>query len=352
MFCFNLLMISTAAFAQVKGAHKDSVVTNFFKRTSGMIAADGGYTIMLNDGRVLWLFGDSYMDDYDPASHSVPCLFGANNSILIQPKNDWDWHHTKTLPGSKGTTSFFKAQPGNFIWPMTGFQQGDTVYILCLNLHKTGPGQYDLKNTGDTWAKIDVPTLRVVTYSPLQDFAGIGFGQGFIKDGAYIYTYGIKANKIYIARFPENKPNMRWSFWDGENWVNDVTKSASIAAAPGFSVYFTRVKDKYIYLSTEFSLACDNGKDIYAAVSTKPQGPFSVKKVIYTIDDNKQGHRPFFYGPLAHPEYINSKDELLINYSINGYAPCVPGCVDGKYDPDNYRPRGIRVPLHLIDPEL
>ena len=117
-------------------------------------------------------------------------------------------------------------------------------------------------------------------------------------------------------------------------------------------MYMCKIKNRYVLFSTEFSLTCDAGKDIYVSCSTSPSGPFTQRKIIYTIDDSKQGHRPFFYGPLAHPEYINSKNELLMDYSINGYAPCIPACVDGKYDPDNYRPRAIRIPLKLIDATL
>jgi hypothetical protein len=351
LFCLCLLFIAQA-FAQQ--THPDSAITNrFFHRESGMVAADGGYTIPLSNGKVMWLFGDTYNTDYDSAGKTVPCLFNANNSVLVQPKGDWDWHHTPTLPGTvAGTLSYFKADSGNFIWPMTGFEHKDTVYILCLNFQRTGTAQYDMKNMGDSWAKIYVPTMQVVAYTHLQDFNDISFAQGFIKQGGYVYNYGLKKNKIYIARFPESDPNSPWSFWDGSAWVKDITKIAPIADAPGFSVYFCKIKNKYIYLSTEFSLTCDAGKDIYASSSSSITGPFSPRKVIYTIPNDKQGHRPFFYGPLAHPEYINSKDELLIDYSINGYEPCIPSCVNGRYDPNNYRPRALWIPLKLIDAAL
>jgi hypothetical protein len=347
--CFFTILISQGFAQQV---HPDSTLTNFFRREKGMIAADGGYTIPLSDGRVLWLFGDSYVDDLDPQTGTTPCLFGANNSLLVQPKGDWDWRHTITQPGSNGTQSFFKAQPDNFIWPLDGFQHGDTVYVYCLNQHRTGSGQYDMKDAGDTWAKIYIPTMRVVNYSPLQDFTGITFGEGFIKDAGFVYTYGLAKNKIYAARFPENNPNARWLFWDGSNWQPDVKKCAAIADIPGFSMYMCKVKDRYVLFSAEFSLACDGGKAIYATSSTSPTGPFPPRKTIYTIPDKKQGHSPFFYGPLAHVEYINDKDELLMDYSINGYEPCVPSCVNGKFDPDNYRARAIWIPLKVIDPAL
>lgn len=348
-FCF-LFTITHLLIAQE--VYRDSTVTDFFKRESGMIAADGGYSIPLSDGRIMWLFGDSYIDDYNTVTKSTPCLFGANNSVLIQPFGNWDRNNTKTLPGSKNTQSFFKDKPDNFIWPINGFQQGDTVFVLCLNLHKTGNGAYDMKMLPATWAKIYLPAMKVVAYTPLQDFNDIGFGQGFIKEKGFVYTYGLKDSKIYMARFPENDPNSPWAFWDGKNWQGDIKKIAVIADAPGFSTFFTKVRGKYIYLSTEFSLACDNGKEIYSSTSDKITGPFTTRKTIYTIPNDKEGHRPFFYGPDAHPEYINSKDELLITYSINGYAPCIPTCVDGKFDPNKYRLRALRIPLKLIDPQL
>jgi hypothetical protein len=74
--------------------------------------------------------------------------------------------------------------------------------------------------------------------------------------------------------------------------------------------------------------------------------------VLYTLPDNELGHTPFFYGPAIHPEYINSKNELLITYDINCYSNCLPSCINNGFNPDYYRPRGLRVPLNLIDSSI
>ncbi|RYZ94814.1 MAG: hypothetical protein EOP47_27080 [Sphingobacteriaceae bacterium] len=113
-----------------------------------------------------------------------------------------------------------------------------------------------------------------------------------------------------------------------------------------------KIKNKYVMFTSEFSLGCDGGKRIWATVSAGLNGPVSPQRLIYTIPDQINGHTPFFYLPIAHPEYINEKNELLLTYSINGYEPCVPGCVNGRFNPDYYRPRGIRVPLSLLDPSF
>jgi hypothetical protein len=48
--------------------------------------------------------------------------------------------------------------------------------------------------------------------------------------------------------------------------------------------------------------------------------------------------------PEAHPEWING-DGLLITYCINGYEPALPMSVNGRVNPEYYRPRAIRLPV-------
>jgi hypothetical protein len=181
---------------------------------------------------------------------------------------------------------------------------------------------------------------------------------GFVKDeqNGYIYAYGGKLNGmggrgVYVARFPISDPNAPWTFWDGSGWNSDAGKLAAIDQV-GSGVFVTKVKNKYLLISCELSVACDQGKKIFSATSDSPTGPFTPMKTIYSIDDTLQGHYPFFYTVIPHPEFVNDKDELLITYCINGYSPCVDAFKNGRGNPDYYRPKGIRVPLKLIDPDL
>lgn len=343
--------------------YKDSTLIKFFQRTSGWIASDGAISVPLSDGRVIWLMGDSHINDYDSATGTIPGLFQVRNAVLVQPKNDWDWHHTTTLIGNgPGIKSFFKKIPDDnyFIWPGSGFQLGDTVYVYLGNLMKTGNGAWDWGSAGrNLWGKMKFPEMdTVAAYSDLPDLGGISFGMGFVKDEkkGWIYAYGSKLDSVgsgmvYVARFSITRPNGPWEFWDGRRWNDDVHTSVPIAHV-GSGVYVTKIRDKYVLISCELSVACDQGKAIYSTTSNSPTGPFAPLKTIYTIDDTLQGHYPFFYTVIPHPEYINDKDELLITYCINGYEPCINTFKTGRGNPDYYRPKGIRVPLKLIDPDL
>jgi hypothetical protein len=337
-------------------AHEDAEFTEFFRRTSGWTAGDGALSVALSDGRVLWLFGDSHVDDIDPKTGTMPCLFQARSAGLLHAKEDLK--KVTTLVGKqKGFKSFFKNsedEAAAWFWPVNGFQRGDTVYIYLAALKKTGTG--GMWGFGaaehDYWAKLKFPEMVVSEYIGLPAFKGINFGTGFVtQTDGYTYAFGGKqsglGSEVYVARFRD--PEKGWSFWDGKSWSEQVETAIAVAKGASTSVHVCKVKNRYLLTTSQFSVACDQGNTIYMGISEKPTGPFSPLKSIYTIEDKYEGHTPFFYLPAAHPEFINSKNELLITYSINGYNPCVPDCKDGRAIPDHYRPRAIRLPLTALD---
>jgi len=335
-------------------AYKDSAFTHFFQRTTGWVAGDGAISVPLSDGRVLWLFGDSHVDDYDPVSGTIPCLFQVRNAALLHDKNDLEG--PRTLIGDKGVfKSLFRATTNEncWLWPGAGFQEGETVHVYLHALQTTAQGgAWGFKKAGsDYFAEMALPNLHVRAYLPLPAFNDISFGCGFVKDppSGYVYAFGNKPDVteslVFVARFKASDPAARWQFWDGKSWNADVTKAAVITRGASTSVSVCKVKGKYLLITSEFSVGCDQGKAIEVSTSSSPTGPFSALKQIFTIDDTVQGHSPFFYLPVAHPEFINDKDELLITYCINGYEPCVSACVNGRAVPDHYRPKAIRVRL-------
>ena len=186
-------------------------------------------------------------------------------------------------------------------------------------------------------------------------FSGVGFVPD--KTSGFTYAYGDQqhfiGSDVYVARFKTKHPESDWTFWDGRNWNANVTNAAGIAQGASTSVSVCKVRDKFLLVTTEFSVACDQGREIYLLTSDNPTGPFLPRKKIFTVDEAVNGHQPFFYLAEAHPEFCNG-DGLLITYCINGYEPCVPTCVKGRMNPDYYRPRAIRLPLNpkSVQPQM
>jgi len=343
------------------GIYRDPLVTGFFDRDTGWIASDAGYSIPLSDGRDLWVMGDSYIDHLDAVTGTIPCLFQVRNAALVQPLGNWDPKSTATRIGKgPGVPSFFKNSSNDnyLLWPAGGYQHGDTVYVYCGDIMNSAGGLGFTPAGKDLLCKMTMPDLTITGFDPLQDFNGIAFGLGFDAEepDSYIYTWGVKmayiTGNIFVARFPKDDPQAHWSFWNGAAWDTSLAHIAPITTGASNSTYVAKVRNKYVLLSTEFSVSCDQGTRIYVATSDHITGPFTDRKVLYTIPDNIMGHTPFFYAPAIHPEYINAKNELLITYDINTYNSCEPACINNGFNPDYYRPRGLRVPLALIDPGI
>jgi len=364
MLCLCLGWLSAAAdlppLVRPVEAHQDAAYIAFFRQTNHWAAGDVATTIPLSDGRVLWLFGDSYIDQFDPATGTLPSLFNARNAVMVQNTNDP--MHPQTLCHFEAQDkSFFRppgAGPAGFwpcFWPGPGFQNGPAIYVYLTEMHKTAEGgMWGFKPIGQYWAKMSFPDLKVTSYVELPSFNGIYSWCGFIPDKqtGYIYAYGDKQHSIgsdvYVARFRTKHPESHWTFWDGEGWSANVTNAMVIAQGASTSVNVCKVKDTFLLLTTAFSVACDQGREIYLLTSEHPTGPFSPRQKIFTVDDAVDGHHPFFYMAEAHPEFINP-DGLLITYCVNGYEPCVPTTVNGRMNPDYYRPRAIRLPLSRND---
>jgi hypothetical protein len=343
------------------GIYKDSLVTGFFDRKSGWIASDGSFTIPLSDGRVFWAMNDSYIDHLDTMAGTTPCLFQVRNAGLVQPLGNWSWPATSTRIGSSsGVPSLFKNNTDDnyLLWPTGGYQYGDTVYVYCSNMMNSSGGLGFARGGNDFLGKMVMPGLTVSGFDSLQNFNDITFGLGFDTNEPdnYIYTWGVQGafitSNIVVARFPKNNPLAHWSFWNGSAWDTAIAHIAPVTTGASNGVYVAKVRNKYVALSTEFAVSCDAGTRIYVATSNSITGPFTDRKVLYTIPDNQLGHTPFFYGPAIHPEYINANNELLITYDINCYSNCLPSCINNGFNPDYYRPRGLRVPLTLIDSSI
>jgi hypothetical protein len=354
---FRINLLTNVLLQPVAVTYKDTTVTNFFRRQTGLIAGDGGFSIPLSNGHVLWMMDDSHINDYRAADESMGWLFQVRNAGLLQPVNDWKWQNTSTLTGNTSATpSYIKFTENNshWIWPNSGFQLGDTLYVYSSNL-TTVPGGLGFGPGGnDFLAKIKIPEMKVTGYLQLQNFNGINFGITFLKNNdGYMYVYGNKsagmASNIFLARFPINNIMAMWTFYDGNGWNKDVTKAKSVGQGQSNGVSINYVNGKFLIVSTEFSVGCNQGNRIFLSTGDSPVGPFTSAKAIYKITDTAQNDYPFFYAAIIHPEYTNSKGEVLVTYAINGYPDCLPDHdANFRSIPDRYRLRGIRIPWSVI----
>lgn len=129
LLCIIIQQVS----AQTSPAYKDSVFTEYFRRTSEWTASDGSISVPLPEGKSLWLMGDSYIDNFNPADTTIPCLFQVRNSIMVQNilaptefKTVLDYSQT----GVNRTPVKVQLNDNTYFWPGHGFAKQDSAIIF------------------------------------------------------------------------------------------------------------------------------------------------------------------------------------------------------------------------------
>lgn len=353
----------------IADSYRDDAVVGFFQRTTGSDAFDGGASVPLtygtNNGKVFWQTNDTFYSQVVNNEFSCGLIFRYHNSGMIQPANhSWDPAQTVNLISPDGPQIFHDANNANLLWPGAGIEVGGHIYVhnievIAGTLNTINQYLYDITETDGT----SIPAVQQMVIPGMSGQTAITYSIGMVKPGdGFVYAYGtggfLGAN-VYVARFPESNP-ASWTFWDGTTWAATPTtaQAAVVTNGPINNNTVGYANGKYVLIAMDFGFSCDQaGRNIYAATSSSPTGPFTQKQVVYTLPDYKQGHAPVYYNPTIHAEFDNGHKELLVDYCVNFYskndgtgANCLTPCSnpDGSEDPNDYRPKGVRIPFSLI----
>ncbi len=365
-FILVIAILSVTSAVAQSPAYKDEVFTEYFRRTSEWVASDGSISVPLPEGKTLWLMGDSHIDGYIAGDTTIPCLFQVRNAILVQDLREPSSITTildKTQTGVNRTPVKLSVNSQTYLWPGHGYAKKDSAIVFWQGYE--GAGMTHTTNyVSKIYTKNMTDASSIKKLIPLPIPAEYEFGNAVVVDSvrSYVYFYGMKSDWIifrpYVARIPFGRDvTGQWEFFDGTSWSDDVNTSAQLMGdlnhyvSPSFSVI--KLQDKYYMISQDIGfLTCGLGRDIYSWESDSPEGPFTNKKLIYTIEDKYRGEYMITYNATAHPEFIKN-NELLVSYNVN--RTCTDYCANAfadRYNADMYRPKFVRVPLVYIDPTL
>ncbi len=143
---------------------------------------------------------DSYVDHYDNLTNSLPCLFQARNSGLLQPSvNNWDWYNTVSLVDNnddKKTFLKYKQHPDYFFWPASGYQTKNTIFVYRLNMKNVKAGLGFAQAGNDVWIKLAYPSLKIIEITKMPSAMNSRqFGCGLITSNGDLMLTSIALNK-------------------------------------------------------------------------------------------------------------------------------------------------------------
>ncbi|RCH53767.1 hypothetical protein DJ568_16140 [Mucilaginibacter hurinus] len=294
----------------------DLTFQGYFTRSSGWNSGDGAQSILLPDGRTVWLFGDSYVGDVTPDRKRIQNskLAFINNAVMIQEGSNFTSRYGGTE--TKPKALLIPAAPNHFYWTRHGFVDGKRLYITLMELYKTKiNGKEELIHHADRAAVISLPDLKFIKLINIPYRNKISYGDRAFADGGYNYIFGSWSDgwstKLYMARARFGRAEQPWEFFaGGTNWIKDMDKAVPLNIAKHVTLPTVIKRNSRYYLITQRNFY---SKDILMFRADKPEGPYTDEVKLYTTPGDIHTYLAF-----GHPQFTGNDNRLLIGYSLGG----------------------------------
>jgi len=358
-----------------------------FQRTAGWTGADGINTADLLDGRILWMFGDTWIGDIQKGRHGLNSEL-VNNTLAVHEKPDAG----KWMPPDPDAIRFFWEQTGqkNQAWIRPDSGSGPCWYWPAGNglMVKDASEKFRLvffmsqlarsPDSNEMWAFYRRGNALVIVNNPDEEVyrwriqkisvpsnlsvgEKIGWGVALLSvpvsgqaPGDYLYIYGIdesdlRNKKLILARSPAERveDTDAWQAYHGNGvWGNFASECSSIAEnlASELSVEPVVIGHTLWYVMVHSQDGF--GSHILIRMAQHPEGPWSKPFPIHEVKDIQKDKALFTYAAKSHV-CISRTGELLVSYVINA--------IDFDMliqNADLYRPRFIRIPLNRLESKI
>ena len=296
-----------------------------FHQDPRWLGGDGAYTIDLADGRVLWLFGDSFIATSDAHVRTEATM--VRNSVAVMDGADLATAAmTFAWRDSSVPASFFPEAGDHWFWPADGVRVPGGSLTIFLNEQMATPGQglgfaaagyramrvVDPSGPPATWTLEPVATVP----APQDPSASIACSA---VDGDHLVALVTDSDAHHgrLARWPLDAADLTApEWWDGDRWraQSALTRPPAIVIDDGAS---------------ECSLHLDGGHWLYIASqgfgattivvrdALSIEGPWSAPGTIFTPPESSAPDA-FVYAGKAHP-MLTGKG-LLITYADNSFT--------------------------------
>jgi hypothetical protein len=317
-----------------------------FHQDPRWLGADGAFSVDLGAGRVLWLFGDTFVATSAANVRSQSTM--VHNSVAIQTGNDpslasiaFRWGTTAGAPGA-----FFSNTGPDWFWPGHGALVGGRLVVF---LSRVAPvtGGLGFQAAGWTAVRIDDPSgdpsqWSAVSLTTPASTMGVTFGEAALVQAGYLYAFGAEdqTHAVHLLRWPTaavalgDLSSPDW--WTPSGWAAHA--SLTELPAPLFADGATELSVQpdpggagWIELQTMgFGAAT---LDLRSAPSFS--GPWGALSSVYTPPESR---RPdvLVYAGKGHPELTGA--DLVATYAANStsFASLVS-------DTSLYYPRFVRL---------
>jgi hypothetical protein len=284
---------------------------------------DGTYSAPLPDGRVAWLFNDTFLGPVGEGSSITPHA-PVHNTIVTARRSG---RPLETFMGGTVEDPLPVVGPPGTEQPWylngDGIVDDGRLYVFEFKQQEAGSGHFGFEWIGTDLATLSLPGLELESVEPTYSANDVQWGVELLRDGGYIYIYGMQplsewpfTKEAHVARAPVGGLDGAWEFYTGEGWSPDEDDSAPIAGDVGASYAVSRVHGHYVLATTDSFL----GSKIYAHVAPTPFGFYGSERV--QIYDTPEGQ----------PEYDQDADGDIYTYNVAAHPHVRPNVLVLSYN--------------------
>lgn len=303
-------------------------INKFFTHDPVWRGADGAASVDMGNGKVLWLFSDSFIATDSPFSRKKSVL--VRNSIAIQQGYDlttatlkFYWNKTGKEP-----RAFFGTASKEWFWTGHGIMIKNKLLIFLIREKQTKQG-LGFEATG--WAAVlidnpeDDPSAWMMRYTKTSETFGLIAGSAaLLKDEHYIYAYGAvepSSHEVYVLRwrldnaYKGDLSKPEW--WINHGWAKRTSRhpvpEPLFFGQTEFSVHYDSSLKKYLqFQSFGFGMG-----SIGVRMADSLHGPWSGLHV-FAKPRPVAVINPFMYSVKAHPELRS--DGIYLTYNVNSFG--------------------------------
>lgn len=322
-----------------------------FRRDPYWLGGDASASIDLGGGRILWLFGDSFVA-LVPGQSRAESTF-VKNSVAIQRGYDpssavmrFYWHTDGPRP-----TSFFKDNRDRWYWPTSAVLIDRFLLIFLVETKATDHG-LGFEHTSMAAVVVENPQdapdfwrLHEIPVPPNESGIFIGYSDMIrVEDHVYAFSKQELTNDVYLVRW-SLKELFTGSLESAEWWSGDTDKWLPAEASGGkarpvfsdtptsFSIHYHQRLKEFVQLQTWGF----GGAVVAMRTAAKLTGPWSDRQIIYRPDESHRSDA-MVYGGKGHIHLIGA--DIVATYNANSAV-----FSNLLTDQSIYYPRFIRIDI-------
>lgn len=312
-------------------------------RIDDWTGGDGTHSVRLPDGRLLWLFSDTYLGQV----HAPPNPFGESSTWRDTSaplvRNSAVVMRDGRLERTLATPLFPDPAPNQWRWPVAarveprspGSAEQVVRVLLWVRTAGQAPWIYGVPTATEV-ATLSLPDLRVESVVKVLDqqlvpdpSRRVLFGTTLVEEGGWTYVFGgddgqaasRPASHAYVARVPEGRlaePGA-WRYWNGSAWAGAAARPSAVLGdgqRKGVGSAFSVVRVRGTYVLFTMAAGTEGLTTVTSYWACSPAGPWHGPTKDFS-PALPPGGQVAAYNPQTHPE-LSGGGRLVLSYDVNG----------------------------------